>query len=131
MGSTVLLECSAARPGVGVQDASTIGKIEVVGADAGEFLNRIYTSGFKKLAVGSARYGIMCKADGMVFDDGVTSRLAEDRYLLTTTTGNAANVLDWLEEWSQTEWPDLDVKFTSVTEQWACVAVVGPRSREV
>src|SRR5439155_16756362 len=131
MEAAVLRECRAARTGVGVQDASTLGKIEVVGADAGEFLNRIYTNGFKKLAVGSARYGIMCKADGMVFDDGVTSRLAEDRYLLTTTTGNAANVLDWLEEWSQTEWPDLDVKLTSVTEQWACVAVVGPRSREV
>jgi sarcosine oxidase subunit alpha len=114
-----------------MQDASTLGKIDVRGRDAGEFLNRIYTNGFAKLAVGSARYGIMCKADGMVFDDGVTLRLAEDHYSLTTTTGNAANVLDWLEEWSQTEWPELDVKFTSVTEQWSTVAVVGPRSRDV
>jgi sarcosine oxidase subunit alpha len=129
--TAVLRECRAARTGVAMQDASTLGKIDVRGRDAGEFLNRIYTNGFAKLAVGSARYGIMCKADGMVFDDGVTLRLAEDHYFLTTTTGNAANVLDWLEEWSQTEWPDLDVKFTSVTEQWSTVAVVGPRSRDV
>ena len=73
----------------------------------------------------------MCRADGMVFDDGVTMRLAEDRFLITTTTGNAAAVLDWLEEWLQTEWPDLRVRCTSVTEQWATVAVVGPRSRDV
>jgi sarcosine oxidase subunit alpha len=112
-------------------DASTLGKVEIRGADAGEFLNRIYTNGFKKLAVGSARYGVMCKPDGMMFDDGVTIRLAEDRYFLTTTTGGAAAVLDWLEEWLQTEWPELDVRCTSVTEQWTTVAVVGPRSRDV
>ncbi|MBO0874688.1 MAG: ferredoxin, partial [Pseudonocardia sp.] len=86
---------------------------------------------FAKLRVGSARYGMMCTADGMVFDDGVVIRLAEDHYYLTTTTGNAAAVLDWLEEWSQTEWPELDVTFTSVTEQWATIAVVGPKSRAV
>jgi sarcosine oxidase subunit alpha len=131
MDTAVLRECRAARTGVGVMDASTLGKIEVVGPDAGEFLNRIYTNAFKKLAVGSARYGLMCKADGMVFDDGVTMRLAEDRYYMTTTTGGAAGVLDWLEEWSQTEWPDLDVTFTSVTEQWSTIAVVGPDSRAV
>ncbi|MFC0115772.1 2Fe-2S iron-sulfur cluster-binding protein [Kibdelosporangium aridum] len=131
METAVLRECRAARTGVGMQDASTLGKIEVVGTDAGEFLNRMYTNAFKKLAVGSARYGIMCKADGMVFDDGVTMRLAEDRYYVTTTTGGAANVLDWFEEWSQTEWPELDVRFTSVTEQWSTIAVVGPQSRAV
>jgi sarcosine oxidase subunit alpha len=129
--AAVLRECRAARTGVGVQDASTLGKIEVVGPDAGEFLNRIYTNAFKKLPVGSARYGVMCTPDGMVFDDGVTLRLAEDRYYLTTTTGGALRVLEWLEEWSQTEWPELNVKFTSVTEQWSTVAVVGPKSREV
>jgi sarcosine oxidase subunit alpha len=129
--AAVLRECRATRTGVGMMDASTLGKIDVVGQDAGEFLNRIYTNGFAKLKVGSARYGIMCKADGMVFDDGVTLRLAEDHFYLTTTTGNAAAVLDWLEEWSQTEWPELDVNFTSVTEQWATIAVVGPRSRAV
>ncbi|GAB3161829.1 sarcosine oxidase subunit alpha family protein [Myceligenerans halotolerans] len=131
MDDAVRRECRAARTGVAMMDATTLGKIEVRGRDAGEFLNRIYTNAFKKLAVGSARYGVMCRPDGMMFDDGVNLRLAEDRYFLTTTTGGAAGVLDWLEEWSQTEWPDLDVVFTSVTEQWTTVAVVGPRSREV
>jgi sarcosine oxidase subunit alpha len=129
--SAVLRECAAARTGVGVMDASTLGKIEVVGPDAGEFLNRIYTNAFKKLGLGAARYGVMCRPDGMVFDDGVTMRLDEERYYMTTTTGNAANVLDWLEEWSQTEWPELNVRFTSVTEHWSTIAVVGPRSRDV
>jgi sarcosine oxidase subunit alpha len=129
--AAVLRECGAARTGVGMQDASTLGKIEIVGPDAGEFLNRMYTNAFKKLAVGSARYGLLCTADGMVFDDGVVLRLAEDRYLATTTTGNAAAVLDWFEEWLQTEWPSLRVRLTSVTEQWATIAVVGPRSRAV
>ncbi len=129
--AAVARECRAARTGVAFMDATTLGKIEVCGPDAGEFLNRIYTNAFKKLPVGSARYGVMCTADGMIFDDGVTLRLAEDRYFLTTTTGNAAGVLDWLEEWLQTEWPELDVYCTSVTEQWSTIAVVGPRSREV
>lgn len=131
MDAAVARECRAARGGVAMMDASTLGKIEVRGADAGEFLNRIYTNAFKKLPVGSARYGVMCRPDGMMFDDGVNLRLDEDRYFLTTTTGGAAGVLDWLEEWLQTEWPDLDVVCTSVTEQWTTVAVVGPRSREV
>ncbi len=124
-------ECRAAREGVAFMDATTLGKIEIRGADAGEFLNRVYTNAFKKLPVGKGRYGVMCTPDGMVFDDGVTLRLAEDRYFMTTTTGGAAKVLDWLEDWSQTEWPELDVVFTSVTEQWTTVAVVGPRSRDV
>lgn len=131
MEAAVLRECRAVRESVGFQDASTLGKIEVRGADAGEFLNRIYTNGFAKLAVGSARYGVMCKPDGMIFDDGVTLRLADDRYFMTTTTGGAARVLEWVEEWHQTEWPELDVVFTSVTEEWSTVAVVGPRSRGV
>jgi sarcosine oxidase subunit alpha len=131
MDTAVARECRAAREGVAFMDASTLGKIEIWGADAGEFLNRVYTNGFKKLRPGLGRYGVMCKPDGMIFDDGVTLRLAEDRYFMTTTTGNAAAVLDWLEEWLQTEWPGLDVHCTSVTEQWATVAVVGPRSREV
>ena len=129
--AAVARECRAARNGVAMMDASTLGKIEIRGTDAGEFLNRIYTNGFAKLPVGSARYGVMCTADGMIFDDGVTLRLAEDRYFMTTTTGGAARVLDWLEEWLQTEWPGLDVTCTSVTEQWTTIAVVGPRSREV
>lgn len=83
------------------------------------------------LKVGMIRYGVMCRPDGMVFDDGTVIRLARDRFLVTTTTGNAAAVLDWMEEWLQTEWPELKVHCTSVTEQWATVALVGPRSRDV
>lgn len=131
MDTAVARECRAAREGVAFMDASTLGKIEIRGADAGEFLNRMYTNAFKKLKPGTARYGVMCRPDGMIFDDGVTLRLDDDRYFMTTTTGGAAGVLDWLEEWLQTEWPELDVHCTSVTEQWATIAVVGPRSREV
>lgn len=131
MDTAVARECRAAREGVAFMDASTLGKIEIRGVDAGEFLNRVYTNAFKKLKPGMARYGVMCKPDGMIFDDGVTLRLDDDRYFMTTTTGGAAAVLDWLEEWLQTEWPELDVHCTSVTEQWATIAVVGPKSREV
>ncbi|MBO1754555.1 FAD-dependent oxidoreductase [Allobranchiibius sp. CTAmp26] len=131
MDAAVARECRAARENVAYMDATTLGKIEVRGADAATFLNRIYTNAFAKLAVGKQRYGVMCRPDGMVFDDGVTFRLADDRFVMTTTTGGAARVLEWLEEWSQTEWPDLDVWFTSVTEQWTTIAVVGPRSRQV
>lgn len=131
MDAAVLRECGAVRDSVGFMDATTLGKIEIRGKDAGEFLNRIYTNAFKKLAPGSARYGVMCTPDGMIFDDGVTLRLDEDRYFMTTTTGGAAKVLDWLEEWHQTEWPELDVVCTSVTEQWTTIAVVGPKSRAV
>lgn len=131
MDTAVLRECAAVRESVGFMDATTLGKIEIRGKDAGEFLNRIYTNAFKKLAPGSARYGVMCTPDGMIFDDGVTLRLDEDRYFMTTTTGGAAKVLDWLEEWLQTEWPELDVHCTSVTEQWSTIAVVGPKSRAV
>lgn len=131
MDAAVLRECAAVRESVGFMDATTLGKIEIRGKDAGEFLNRIYTNAFKKLAPGSARYGVMCMADGMIFDDGVTLRLDDDRYFMTTTTGGAAKVLDWLEEWLQTEWPELDVHCTSVTEQWSTIAVVGPKSRAV
>ncbi|MBO3751314.1 (2Fe-2S)-binding protein [Streptosporangiaceae bacterium NEAU-GS5] len=131
MDDAVLRECAAARTAVAAMDASTLGKIDIRGADVGVFLDRIYTNMYSTLAVGACRYGVMCTADGMVFDDGVTTRLAEERYLMTTTTGNAAAVLDWLEEWHQTEWPELDVSFVSVTDHWATVAVVGPRSREL
>jgi len=116
---------------VAMMDASTLGKIELQGRDVGVLLDRLYTNVFSTLRVGRVRYGVMCGADGMVIDDGTTARLAEDRWLMSTTTGNAATILEWLEEWLQTEWPDLDVRCTSVTEQWATVALVGPRSREV
>ncbi|GAA3837706.1 2Fe-2S iron-sulfur cluster-binding protein [Streptomyces coacervatus] len=131
METAVLRECAAARDSVGFMDASTLGKIDVQGPDAGVFLDLLYTNMMSTLKVGMIRYGVMCRPDGMVFDDGTVIRLAPDRFLVTTTTGNAATVLDWMEEWLQTEWPELKVHCTSVTEQWATVALVGPRSREV
>jgi sarcosine oxidase subunit alpha len=129
MGAAVLRECAAARTSVALMDASTLGKIDVQGPDAVAFLNRVYTNAFGSLQVGMCRYAVMCKADGMVFDDGVVMRVGEERFVCTTTTGNAAAVLAWLEEWLQTEWPELRVWLTSVTEQWATVAVVGPGAR--
>ena len=131
MQQAVDRECLAARRAVGVLDASTLGKIELSGPDVAEFLNRVYTNGWKTLAVGQMRYGLMCREDGMVFDDGTTARLAPERYLMTTTTGNAAVVLDWLEEYLQTEWPNLKVYCTSVTEQWAVAALAGPKAGAV
>lgn len=131
MAAAVRRECLAARDGVALFDASTLGKIEVAGRDAGRFLDRIYVNHWQTLPVGQCRYGLMCRDDGMVFDDGVGVRLAPDRYCLTTTTGNAAAVLDWLEEWRQTEWPELEVFCTSVTEEWANATLVGPRSRKM
>ena len=124
-------ECLAVRTTAGVLDASTLGKIDVVGPDAAAFLDRMYTNRMSTLKVGSIRYGLMLGLDGMVFDDGVVMRLAEERFFVTTTTGGAATVLDRFEEWLQTEWPDLQVYCTSVTEQWATVAINGPRARDV
>jgi sarcosine oxidase subunit alpha len=128
MHAAVQREAKATRTALGVLDASTLGKIDIQGRDAGRFLDRIYTGTFSKLAVGRARYGLMCREDGMIFDDGVTTRLAENHFHMTTTTGGAARVLDWLEEYLQTEWPELEVYCTTVTEQWATVAVAGPKA---
>ena len=124
-------ECLAVRGAVGVMDASTLGKIELVGPDVGTFCDRLYTNRMSSVPVGGIRYGFMLGLDGMVFDDGVAMRLAEDRFLITTTTGGAAKVMDHVEEWLQTEWPELRVYATSVTEQWATIAVNGPRARDV
>jgi sarcosine oxidase subunit alpha len=131
MRQAVDRECVAARTGVGILDASTLGKIDVHGPDAAEFLNRIYTNAWMKLGVGRCRYGLMLKDDGFVMDDGVTTRIAEDRFHMTTTTGGAAGVLSWMEEHLQTEWPELKVRLTSVTEQWAVATIGGPKSREL
>lgn len=131
MDAAVRRECAAVRGGVGILDGSTLGKIDVQGPDAALFLDRLYTNMISTLKVGSIRYGVMCGADGMVFDDGTVMRLAEDRFLTYPTTGGAAGVLDRMEEWLQTEWPDLRVHLTSVTDHWATFPVVGPRSREV
>ena len=129
MHAAVERECLAVREKVGVLDASTLGKIDITGRDAREFLNRIYTNAWAKLAVGKARYGLMCHDDGMVMDDGVTTCLAEDHFLMTTTTGGAAAILEWMELWHQTEWPELDVQMTSVTDHWATLTVTGPEAR--
>lgn len=131
MHQSVNRECLATRKSVGIMDASTLGKIEVVGKDAGEFLNRVYTNAWKKLGIDSARYGFMLGEDGMVMDDGVTIRLEENRYFMHTTTGGAASVMSWMELWLQTEWPELEVYLTSVTDHWATAAVAGPNSRAV
>jgi sarcosine oxidase subunit alpha len=131
MDAAVLRECRAVRETVGVLDASTLGKIDVWGPDAAAFLDLMYTNRMSTLAVGRIRYGLMLGLDGMVFDDGVAMRIADDRFLVTTTTGGAAAVLDRFEEWLQTEWPHLRVYCTSVTEQWATIAVGGPRARDV
>jgi len=131
MGAAVARETRALRTGVGVLDASTLGKIDVRGPDSGVFLDRLYTNRMSNLKVGSIRYGFMLGLDGMVFDDGVAMRLADDHYVCTTTTGGAAAVMDRFEEWLQTEWTDLRVYCTSVTEQWSVVAVGGPRARDV
>jgi sarcosine oxidase, subunit alpha len=131
MDTAVARECLAVRNAAGVLDASTLGKIEVIGQDAGAFLDRMYTNRMSTLPVGSIRYGLMLGLDGMVVDDGVAMRLAEDRFFVTTTTGNAAMVLDRFEEWLQTEWPELRVFCTSITEQWTDVAIAGPKARDV
>ncbi|MHA1153448.1 MAG: 2Fe-2S iron-sulfur cluster-binding protein, partial [Alphaproteobacteria bacterium] len=122
-------EVKAVRSSLGVVDATTLGKIDIQGKDAAEFLNRMYTNAWSKLEVGKCRYGLMLGEDGMVTDDGVTARLGEHHYLMTTTTGNAAAVLGHLEEYLQTEWPELEVRLTSVTEQFATVSLTGPNSR--
>lgn len=131
MHAAVQRECKAARTGVGMLDASTLGKIDIQGKDASKLLNMMYTNAWSKLGVGRCRYGLMCNEHGMIFDDGVTTRLSENHYHMTTTTGGAARVLDHLEEWLQTEWPHWEVYCTSVTEEWAVLSINGPKSREL
>jgi len=129
--AAVQREARAARTACGVLDASTLGKIDVKGPDAREFLNRVYTNAWMKLAPGMCRYGLMLGEDGMVMDDGVTACLADDHFHMTTTTGGAARVLAKLEDYLQTEWPELKVYLTSVTEQWAVASICGPKSPEL
>jgi sarcosine oxidase, subunit alpha len=129
--AAVARECRAVRGGCGIFDASTLGKIEVVGSDAVTFMNRMYVNAWDRLAVGRARYGVLLRDDGFVYDDGVVARLAEDRFHVTTTTGGAPRVLALMEDYLQTEWSALDVWLTSTTEQWAVIAVQGPAARAV
>lgn len=131
MAQAIAREQLAVRNEAGVLDASTLGKIDIQGTDAREFLSRVYTNAWQKLKPGHCRYGLMCGEDGMVMDDGVTSCITDNHFLMTTTTGGAAHVLSWLELYHQTEWSDLDVFFTSVTEHWATMAVAGPEVRKL
>jgi methylglutamate dehydrogenase subunit C len=124
-------EVSTVRTAVGVCDVSTLGKIDLQGADAVAFLDRLYTNSWSTLAVGRVRYGLMLREDGFVLDDGTVSRLAEDRFVITTTTGNAAKVLQHMEFCQQWLWPELDVQFVAVDEQWGQFAIAGPRARAV
>ncbi len=131
LAEAVVRECRAVRTGVGIMDASTLGKIDVQGPDAAEFLERLYMNRVANLKPGRARYAAMAHLDGSLFDDGVIMRLAADRFFVTTSTSHAGPVMDWMEEWLQTEWPGLKVWLTSITEQWTTLAVAGPSARTV
>jgi sarcosine oxidase subunit alpha len=131
MHKAVARECRTVRQSAGIFDASTLGKIEVVGPDAAKFMELLYTNPWEKLEPGRCRYGVMLREDGFVYDDGVVGRLAADRFHVTTTTGGAARVMHHMEDYLQTEFPHLNVWLTSVTEQWAVIAVQGPKAREI
>ncbi|TQS70821.1 sarcosine oxidase subunit alpha [Rhodobacteraceae bacterium] len=131
MEAAVRRECVATRKSVGIFDASTLGKIEVVGPDAVEFMNRMYTNPWTKLKPGRCRYGLLCGDDGYIRDDGVIGRLTEDKFHVTTTTGGAARVLNMMEDYLQTEWSDLNVWLTSTTEQWSTIALNGPNAAKL
>lgn len=131
MHAAVNRECVTVRQSAGLFDASTLGKIEVVGPDAARFMELLYTNPWEKLEVGRCRYGIMLREDGFIYDDGVVGRLAPDRFHVTTTTGGAARVMNHMEDYLQTEFPELKVWLTSISEQWAVVAVQGLKSREI
>ncbi len=131
MHAAVARECRATRASLGIFDASTLGKIEIAGPDAVEFLNRMYTNPWTKLGVGRCRYGVLLGEDGFIRDDGVISRLSPHRFHVTTTTGGAPGVLNMMEDYLQTEWPDLKVWLTSTTEQWVTIALNGPNARKL
>jgi sarcosine oxidase subunit alpha len=128
---TVTREVKAVRTGVGVCDVSTLGKIDIQGSDAAKLLDRVYINTFSTLPVGKTRYGVMLREDGFVLDDGTTARLGADRYILSTTTANAAKVMQHLEHARQVLWPELDVQLASATEQWSQYSIAGPKSRQV
>ena len=124
-------ECAAVRRTAGLFDASTLGKVDLQGADAAVLLERVYTNRWSNLGIGRGRYGLMLDDQGFVIDDGVTTRIGPERFHMTTTSGGATRIAEWLEMWHQTEWPDLDVYLTDVTEQWAVTVLCGPRAREI
>lgn len=129
--AATIREVKAVRECVGFCDVSTLGKIDLQGPDAGTLLDRLYCNTMSTLPVGKVRYGLMLREDGIVLDDGTAARLADDRWLITTTTANAARVMQHMDYCAQVLWPKLDVQFVSVTEQWAQVSVAGPRSRDL
>ncbi|MBL4646346.1 MAG: sarcosine oxidase subunit alpha family protein [Rhizobiales bacterium] len=131
MEIATIREARKTREAIGIIDVSTLGKIAVQGPDAAEFLNHIYSNGFAKLPVGKARYGLMLREDGIVFDDGTTWRLTETDYLMTTTTAKAGDVMELLETYLALHWPDLKVHVTSVTDQWSGAAIAGPKVRDL
>lgn len=131
MHAAVARECKATRDSLGIFDASTLGKIEVVGPDAAKFMNIMYTNPWSKLAVGACRYGLMLGENGYIYDDGVVGRIAEDRFHVTTTTGGAPRVYRHMEDYLQAEFPELDVWLTSTTEQWSVIALNGPNARKL
>ncbi|MER9651792.1 sarcosine oxidase subunit alpha family protein [Mesorhizobium sp. M0199] len=122
-------EARAVRSAVGLCDVTTLGKVDVQGADAGEFLNRLYSNIMATLKVGRVRYGLMLREDGFAYDDGTCARLAEDHYVITTTTANAGLVYRNMEFARQCLWPELDVQIISTTDAWAQIAVAGPKAR--
>ena len=124
-------EILATRQSAGLIDVSTLGKIELKGSDAGKFLDRIYSNMMSTLKVGRCRYGLMMDEQGFLFDDGVVVRFADDHFLIHTTSGNSDHISGWLEQWLQTEWPELNVFISPVTEQWAQIGVAGPKAREI
>ena len=124
-------EATNVRNNVGICDVTSLGKIDIKGPDSAEFLNRVYTNAWSKLAIGKARYGVMLREDGIVFDDGTTTRISENHFHMTTTTAQAANVLTHLEYYLQVVWPELSVNVLSTTEQWAGIALAGPNSRNL
>lgn len=131
MWDAIWRETRAVRNSVGVVDVSTLGKIEIRGRDAAEFIHRIYLNRFRKLPVGRIRYGFMLREDGHILDDGTTTHIVQDHFYLTTTTANAGPVMQHLEFYAQTVWPELNVHLTSVSDQWAGLALAGPRARQV
>lgn len=127
----VIREAANTRLNVGISDVSTLGKIDLQGPDVARLLDYVYINGWQTLKPGRCRYGVMLREDGMVMDDGTVTRLSEDRWFMTTTTGNAERVFAHLERVRQVELPDLDVTITPVTEHWGAMAIAGPRSRDL
>jgi sarcosine oxidase subunit alpha len=124
-------EVRAVRESVGIIDVSPIGKIDLRGNDVPKLLELVYVNKWSNLGVGKVRYGIMCAEDGVILDDGVTGKLGDDHHMMSTTSGGAGTIWNWLDEWLQTGHPEWDVRMTAVTDGYASINVAGPRSREL